>query len=148
MSPRRLFQYCFFLGNLALALGLMVGYNRVPLQGALARPTIEQVSISEVAKYLESGDVFFVDARPTEAHKRTRLPGAGSLPMGERPSPALLDKLRRAPRVVVYCDGPDCRAAEEVATMLVLMKFENVQFMKEGMNAWLESGLPVDRAPE
>ena len=115
-------------------------------------PGVTTVDLETARRFLDDGDVLFVDAREVERYREGHLPGALSLPAEELEDYAkgqswetVLFTLRTTPRVVVYCDGPECHASERLAEALQKAGVPNVSLMPEGWPAWEAAGLPASR---
>lgn len=52
----------------------------------------------------------------------------------------------RSQRIVFYCHSPMCSAAAEAARRAVAWGYRDVWVMTDGIRAWTEAGLPVDRS--
>nr|WP_233711603.1 metalloregulator ArsR/SmtB family transcription factor [Lederbergia citrisecunda] len=84
---------------------------------------MEELSLPELKKRMEKGEVLLLDVRPKEEYEEAHIPGAVSIPIEE-----LEDKLASLPSncdVVAYCRGPYC-----------LMSVKAVELLKtKGINA-------------
>lgn len=56
------------------------------------------------------------------------------------------DALPAAKDLVLYCDCPDDAASAAVAQALKAKGFANVKILRGGLKAWMEAGLPTERA--
>ncbi|OPA73077.1 ArsR family transcriptional regulator [Paenibacillus selenitireducens] len=85
---------------------------------------IEGVSLQDLKKRMENGEVLLLDVRPKDEFEKAHIPGAISIPIEE-----LEEKLASLPSncdVVAYCRGPYC-----------LMSVEAVELLKtRGINAF------------
>ncbi|MDR0268680.1 metalloregulator ArsR/SmtB family transcription factor [Paenibacillus sp.] len=85
---------------------------------------IEGVSLQDLKKRMENGEVLLLDVRPKEEFEQAHIPGSISIPIEE-----LEEKLASLPSnldVVAYCRGPYC-----------LMSVEAVELLKtRGINAF------------
>jgi rhodanese-related sulfurtransferase len=90
--------------------------------------------------------VHLVDARLTRQFEEGHIPGALSIPFEEMASgyPAALDTLPIEGPTVVYCDGGDCDASRNVASLLMELGYQNVSIFERGMEAWTRAGFPVE----
>lgn len=138
---------CFLLLNVALGLGLLTGRLQ-STEVDEQRAPIPTLTVQEAAKHLVAGDALFIDARPFTAYKSGFIPTAVSLPFGQTPSAELLGDLRKAKKIIAYCDGAGCRAAEEVASSLLQMKFSDIAVLSDGMRGWESAGMPVSKFPD
>ncbi|MFF7442587.1 rhodanese-like domain-containing protein [Streptomyces sp. NPDC008122] len=87
-----------------------------------------------------------VDALGGEYHARQHLPGALALVPADvdAQAPALLPDLDAA--IVTYCSNPACPNSGQVADRLTALGYTNVRKYREGIQDWVEAGLPVESA--
>lgn len=133
---------------LSWTLLLFFNHSGRPLEQLVEDAQVPIIGVFEASKGLINGDAVFVDARSFEVYKAGFVPNALSWPAGSEPSPELLEAMRKAPRLIVYCDGPGCRAGEDIARQALGMKFQNVLLMEDGYRGWLEKGMPVLKFPD
>ncbi|MBW8874111.1 MAG: hypothetical protein JF614_04045 [Acidobacteria bacterium] len=130
-----------------------------------ANPVVRIVGAPEVDRLLEvenpglKGDevarsVVVLDLREARDFKLGHIPGAYNFPaytegrsiekvMEERWPQA---RATRAP-VVLYCYGRPCIRSRDAAARLARAGFTNLLWLREGMEAWREAGLPVAGGP-
>lgn len=112
-------------------------------------PGVYAVSTAEGRALWSLGRVVFVDAREAERYAEGHIPGALSLPYEDAqqdpPPPEILERLRRAPMVILYCDGPECRASERLALRLGQLGLRHLRVYVDGWPAWEAAGYPVSR---
>jgi rhodanese-related sulfurtransferase len=92
------------------------------------------------------GTVTVVDTLGGQYYAQQHLPGAITLvesEVGERAAALLPDK--DAP-IVTYCTGPTCPNSKKVAARLTALGYTNVRRYVEGIEDWVEAGLPVESA--
>jgi len=94
----------------------------------------------------EANLLHIVDARPPSQFQESHIPGAVSIPFEELSSgyPAALDILPLEGPIVVYCDGGDCHASRNVASLLIELGYENVSVFERGLEAWKLHGHPTE----
>lgn len=76
----------------------------------------EGITMDELSKRLESGEVTLLDVRPTDEFEAAHIPGAISIPIEE-----LAEQLSALPqdtKIVAYCRGPYCLMAIRAIEML------------------------------
>jgi rhodanese-related sulfurtransferase len=107
----------------------------------------ELVQAREAKALLDRGTLF-LDARPRDFWRVSRIPGALPLPEEDfdRAFAALEPQLRRASGMVVYCSGFGCEASHLVARRLRERGLV-AAILDEGIPAWLDAGLPMDKEP-
>ena len=140
---------------LILATGAAAGlaWNAASGRGfALGRSGLVQAGdelvLANDAKRLLGRGALFLDARPRDFWRMSRIPGALSLPEDDfdRAFASLEAKLRRANGIVVYCSGFGCEASHIVARKLRERGFV-AAILNEGIPAWEDAGLPMDSGP-
>lgn len=102
------------------------------------------ISRQELAAAIDTGTVTVVDALPRLYFDQQHLPGALNLvedEVAERAASVLPD--RDAP-IVTYCSNPSCNNSEAVARALGRLGYRNVRKYREGIQDWVEAGLPVE----
>ncbi|MER7537151.1 rhodanese-like domain-containing protein [Streptomyces sp. NPDC097704] len=95
---------------------------------------------------IKAETVTVVDALGGEYHARQHLPGALALVPADvdAQAPALLPDLDAA--IVTYCSNPACPNSGQVADRLTALGYTNVRKYREGIQDWVEAGLPVESA--
>lgn len=108
-------------------------------------PTID-ISTAETRQALGDGSAIVVDARTVAEFDAGHLPGARLV---ERTSPSHLDAVakitngNKAARLVLYCNGPYCKASRRLAAELVKAGYTNVVRYQLGLPVWRALGGPV-----
>ena len=100
------------------------------------------------AKGLLDRGALFLDARPRDFWRMSRIPGALPLPEDDfdRAFADLEGRLRRASGIVVYCSGFGCEASHVVARRL-RERGLIAAILNEGIPAWEDAGFPMDSEP-
>lgn len=103
---------------------------------------IEEITLAELLRRLERGEVVLLDVRPAEEYKRGHLPKALSLPLEE------IDRqwkdLPRDKELVAYCRGPYCVLSDRAAQKLREYGIQ-VKRLTVGYPEWEQAGFPVER---
>jgi len=88
-----------------------------------------------------------IDARLPELFVRGHIPGAVSLPLSrfDESVAARLGQLRAAKLRIVYCSGPTCHDAHELALRLREQGFKDLLLYRGGIEDWLETGHALAR---
>lgn len=96
---------------------------------------------------LDGGEpVIFIDLRAPEEFKRTRLPGAQSIPLNELQ--ARHAKVPKSGRVVLYCTCGVGNIEEAFAYQTLRnLGYRNVSVLEGGISEWQRLGYPVDLEP-
>jgi rhodanese-related sulfurtransferase len=95
---------------------------------------------------IDAGTVTVVDALGGEYYAQQHLPGAIALvadDVAARAAGLLRDK---AAAIVTYCSNPACPNSQQVANLLIRLGYSNVRKYREGIQDWVEAGLPVETA--
>ena len=107
-----------------------------------SRDSLEPVSLAELRRLVQSGEVTVIDVRPPEEYVAGHIPGARSIPVAD-----LKRRLRELPRgreVVAYCRGPFCVFAHDAVALLRQRGYE-ARRAEQGLPDWRAAGLPVER---
>ena len=88
-----------------------------------------------------------LDARLPELYARGHIPGAVNLPVARFAAalPPLLPRLRSAGMVIVYCGGPACPDAADLAGKLFGAGIGDILVYREGLKDWQQRGYAVAR---
>jgi rhodanese-related sulfurtransferase len=100
---------------------------------------------AETAKAWLDRGALFIDARPRDFWRMSRIPGAESLPEEDfdRAFAEIERQLRRNSSIIVYCSGYGCESSHIVARQLRERGFPAV-ILDEGLPAWEDEGYPLD----
>ena len=102
------------------------------------------ITRDELRDAIDGGEVTVVDALPPSYYDQQHLPGALNLFVDEardRASEVLPDK---GAAIVAYCSNEACPNSEGVARVLTSLGYSNVRKYREGIQDWVEAGLPVE----
>jgi len=110
--------------------------------------TIPLISEANAFEFFADVETVFVDTRDEEDYSRAHIKGAISLPAPskEQRFESVQPFLPEESRVILYCSGPDCEMAQQVAHFLVPLGYRNVVIMEAGFTAWEKANYPVERA--
>lgn len=118
---------------------------------AEAKNRVENLTVEQTARELDSGDVLLVDIR--EASERAEhgvIPGAVEAPRGmlefwaDPTSPYHRSEFQPQRRVILHCASGGRSAL--AAVMLEDLGYTNVAHLDGGITAWKEQGRPVENA--
>ncbi|MBW1597445.1 rhodanese-like domain-containing protein [Streptomyces sp. JJ38] len=104
------------------------------------------ITREELQVAIEAGNVTVVDALGGEYWARQHLPGAVPLAPGEVDDKAAALLPDRGAHIVTYCSNPACPNSGQVADRLTVLGYTNVSKYREGIQDWVESGLPTESA--
>jgi rhodanese-related sulfurtransferase len=102
------------------------------------------ITRDELKAAIGAGNVTVVDALGGDYYAQQHLPGAIALvesEVAERAAELLPD---RDAAIVTYCSNPSCPNSEAVARRLTALGYTNVRKYREGIQDWVEAGLPVE----
>jgi rhodanese-related sulfurtransferase len=108
------------------------------------RNELDQLSRSELAERLATGDVIVLDVRPSAEYAAGHIAGAHSIPADR-----LTRELRNLPadvEIVAYCRGPYCVLADD-AVRLLRRKGRSVRRLEDGFPEWRQANLPIQSLP-
>jgi len=142
-----------FILILVTGAGAGLAWNAASGRGfALGRSVLVQagdelVEAKDAGALIERG-ALFLDARPRDFWRMSRIPGSLPLPEEDfdRAFAEAEPQLRRASGIVVYCSGFGCEASHIVARKLRERGFI-AAILNEGLPAWQDAGLPIDAEP-
>ncbi|MBH5335734.1 rhodanese-like domain-containing protein [Streptomyces pactum] len=102
------------------------------------------ITRDELVAAIRNGEVTVVDTLGGEYYAQQHLPGALALVPAEvdaRASTVLPD---RDAAIVTYCSNPACPNSGQVADRLTALGYTNVRKYREGIQDWVEAGLPTE----
>jgi rhodanese-related sulfurtransferase len=147
------FDWKRFISILVTGVAVGLSWNAGSGRGfALGRSVLVQAGDEIVtatdAKVLLDRGALFLDARPRDFWRMSRIPGSLPLPEEDfdRGFAETESRLRRASGIVVYCSGFGCEASHVVARKLRERGFI-AAILDEGLPAWQDAGLPLDSEP-
>ncbi|MFF4102679.1 rhodanese-like domain-containing protein [Streptomyces sp. NPDC001903] len=102
------------------------------------------ITRDELAAAIEAGAVTVVDTLGGEYYAQRHLPGALALTPADvdTQAPALLPD--RDAAIVTYCSNPACPNSGQAADRLTSLGYTNVRKYREGIQDWVEAGLPTE----
>ena len=102
------------------------------------------ISRDDLRDAIASGAVTVVDALPESYYAQVHLPEAVNLVEDDVAARAaeLLPELDAA--IVTYCSNVSCGNSQAVASRLEQLGYTNVRKYREGIQDWVEAGLPTE----
>ncbi len=97
-------------------------------------------------KLFGSEGTVFVDTRKKKDYSERHVKGAVFLPPEDKEElfPTVQPFLPEDARVILYCYGPECDMAEQVANFLAQLGYTNMMIMSAGFRPWEKAGHPVE----
>jgi rhodanese-related sulfurtransferase len=132
---------------ISAALGVAVNAassSGLPLRAERTTP-VGVVTLGAARAAFHDAAALFIDARPSAAFETGHIKGSLSLPFTTREGRRdwLVAAVPRTRRLVVYCDGPACSQASDLATWLRREGWRDVGVFLGGLPAWRRAGLPI-----
>lgn len=105
------------------------------------------ITRDELRAEIEAGAVTVVDALPEIYWAQQHLPGALNLVEVDvdTNAPTLLPDKGAA--IVTYCSNSSCGNSQAVAVRLEQLGYGNVRKYRDGIQDWVDAGLPTERHP-
>ena len=105
---------------------------------------IPLVTRDKLREMLDTRQAVLVDALPAAYYEREHLPGALNLVGADvvELAPQLLPDQEAL--IVTYCSNTACSNSEAVARALRALGYRNVHKYAEGIQDWVEAGLPTE----
>jgi len=146
----------FVIAAAAAAVGL--GLNAVsskPIPWVYVPPTLLElpggvkvtlIDEKEARKYFDKDGTIFVDSRHRDDYEKKHVKGALFLAPDDKEEQfvAVQPLMPEESRLILYCYGPQCEMAEEVARFLVQLGYKQMMIMTAGFKAWAEAGYPIE----
>jgi rhodanese-related sulfurtransferase len=116
--------------------------NEIEISG-LKVPFIDE---KEARKLMDKEGTIFVDTRHKDDYDKKRVKGAIFLPQDDKEERFVLVQplLPEDARLILYCYGPQCDMAEEVARFLSQLGYKEMMIMTAGFRAWDQAGYPIE----
>jgi rhodanese-related sulfurtransferase len=121
-----------------------------PQELVIADVKVPLVDEKQAHRYFSDPETAFIDDRKSDDYAESHVKGALFL----TPDSMEDDFVKVQPliteesRVILYCYGPECDMAEQVAGFLIKLGYKNLMIMNSGFRAWEKAGLPVETNPK
>jgi rhodanese-related sulfurtransferase len=102
------------------------------------------ISRTELQAAIEAGRVVPVDALPESYYAQQHLPGALNLVADDVDARAATVLPDKNAAIVTYCSNTACPNSGQVAAKLENLGYTNVRKYAEGIQDWVEAGLPTE----
>jgi len=143
---------CIGIGlNLASSKPLPLIYEH-PKELILEGVKIPLIDEKEARKRLDDPNTVFIDTRDKDDYSDGHVKSALFYPAHEKEElfPSVEPLLSKDSQLILYCHGPECEMAEEVAGFLIqlryknMVNYKNLAIMTAGFPAWKKAGYPVE----
>ncbi|MGA4844447.1 rhodanese-like domain-containing protein [Streptomyces sp. G45] len=104
------------------------------------------ITRDELKAAIDAGTVTVLDTLGGEYYAKQHLPGALELVRADVDARADALLPDRDAAIVTYCSNPACPNSGQVADRLTALGYTNVRKYREGIQDWVEAGLPVESA--
>jgi rhodanese-related sulfurtransferase len=102
------------------------------------------INRNDLLALINANSVTVVDALPASYYNQQHLPGAVNLVEDDVTVLADVVLPDRSATVVTYCSNVACGNSKAVAARLEKLGYTDVRTYREGIQDWVESGLPVE----
>jgi rhodanese-related sulfurtransferase len=104
----------------------------------------QTITRDELKAGLDNGTLTAVDALPESYYAQEHLPGALNLVADDVPARAAELLPDRDVAIVTYCSNTACGNSGHVAAALTKLGYSNVRKYAEGIQDWVQAGLPTE----
>lgn len=104
------------------------------------------IARDELRAAIDAGAVTVVDALGGDYYAKRHLPGAVALAPPDVDTLASVVLPDRDAAIVTYCSNLACANSGQVATRLATLGYRNVRKYAEGIEDWVDAGLPTEPA--
>ncbi|MDQ6687455.1 MAG: rhodanese-like domain-containing protein [Actinomycetota bacterium] len=104
----------------------------------------QTISREDLKAGLDTGTVIAVDALPDSYYAQEHIPGALNLVAHDVPARAAELLPDRNAAIVTYCSNTACGNSGHVAAALTKLGYTNVRKYPEGIQDWVQAGLPTE----
>jgi rhodanese-related sulfurtransferase len=139
--------------SLSVTIGVLtfVAQDNLTVADMLSHPSIaktreyQSILLADAIHLFYSSGTIIVDVRKQEFYDYGHIERAINLPAESVAaiSSSLLERLRNAPSVMVYCNGNSCSDAASVASFLKIHDVSKVNVYSAGWPEWEKCHLPV-----
>ncbi len=106
--------------------------------------SIRTLTIDEAFTLFTEKLAVFIDARHPFLYKKAHIKDAISLYYRIADTSDLLPMIKKDQAVVIFCGGPGCDQADQLAQIMVQKGYRNVMVFPGGMDEWRAAGYPLD----
>jgi len=102
------------------------------------------ITRDELRAEIEAGTVTVVDALPEPYWAQQHLPGALNLMADDVDAKAGALLPDKGATIVTYCSNSACTNSQAVASRLEQLGYRNVRKYRDGIQDWVDAGLPTE----
>lgn len=102
------------------------------------------ITRDELRTALEAGDVVVLDTLPASYYEQMHIPGALNLVEADVDALATTLVPDLSTPIVTYCSNAACGNSQAVANLLEKAGYTDVRKYRDGIQDWVEAGLPVE----
>lgn len=102
------------------------------------------ITRDELRAEIEAGTVTVVDALPERYWVQQHLPGALNLVADDVDAKADALLPDKGATIVTYCSNRSCGNSQAVASRLEQLGYRNVRKYRDGIQDWVDAGLPTE----
>lgn len=140
-----------------IALAVMLVAGQAMASGVMTPESIDGGKVVD-ADWVKAnmGKVTIVDARKKGEFVEKHIPGAISVPYGDKSDKKLdfdpsVDKWKmskypsdKSTPIVIYCNGQKCWKSLKSAIRLIKAGYTNVHWLRDGFPGWTDKGYPTE----
>jgi rhodanese-related sulfurtransferase len=118
--------------------------KELDLQGVKV-PLVDE---KQARQFFGNAETVFVDTREEDDYAKGHVKGAVLFPSYEKEDrfAVVQPLLPKEARLILYCYGPQCEMAEELARFLAQLGYRNMMIMSAGYPAWEKAGYPTEKS--
>ena len=102
------------------------------------------ITRDELKNAVDAHSLTVIDALPAAYYDQQHLPGAINLIEADVDAKAATLFPDKDAPIVTYCANAACPNSQQVATRLEHLGYTNVRTYREGIQDWVEAGLPTE----
>jgi rhodanese-related sulfurtransferase len=106
---------------------------------------ISDISQAELQSALKAGTVVLLDANGRSSYQSGHIPGAIDFTAHRRDLAKLLPADKGA-LIVAYCANVHCTAYRQAAYAAQELGYTNIRHFAPGIEGWIDSGAPIEKA--
>lgn len=111
---------------------------------------VQTVTLADALTSYYESNTLFLDVRMAKYYNYGHIKNALNLPpnSAQDPDGKIIEKLKAASKVIIYCNGVGCGSAFNAARSLQKLGLNNTLVYSEGWPEWRICRLPIDASQE